>query len=76
MSYRNKLYDTCRSKYKDGDGVWHHLNSVFDCLPIAATIRAHNSASKLPPVTFFAVSGGLSPSLKRVEDIDDISRHT
>ena len=44
--------------------VWGHFTRCFDGLPIAAVLNGK----------VFAVHGGLSPELEKIEDIDKISR--
>ena len=44
--------------------IWKLFNEVFDCLPLAAIINKK----------IFCVHGGLSPSLKKIEEIKKIQR--
>ncbi len=55
----------CRIKY--GLSVYYHFVSCFQVMPIAALL--HTSKGKI-----FCVHGGLSPSLKNINDINTIDR--
>ena len=62
----NKLYgfyDECIKKYGN-DRVWRLFTEVFNFLPLAAIID--NS--------MFCVHGGLSPSIKKIDDIRGLNR--
>ena len=58
------LYDECISKYGHG-GIFRALNEVFDLLPIAAIVND----------SILCVHGGLSPSIKFVEQIPIYNRN-
>ena len=58
------FYDEC--KRRCNIKVWKTFVDTFNCLPIAAIV-----AGKI-----FCVHGGLSPSLKHMDDIRDIARPT
>ena len=57
------FYTECQSKYGN-PRVWQYFTDVFDYLPIGAIID-----NKV-----FAVHGGLSPTLHRIDDIKEIQR--
>ncbi|KAL7712772.1 Serine/threonine-protein phosphatase [Entamoeba marina] len=57
------FYDECMKKYGSSD-VWQILTNLFDCLPLAALIDQR----------YFCVHGGLSPSLKKVDQISMLNR--
>ena len=56
------FYDECKRRYSIK--LWKIFGSLFDCLPIAALIE-----NKI-----FCVHGGLSPDLKKLEQINKIPR--
>ena len=57
------FYDECMKKYGSSD-VWKILTDVFDTVPLAAVIDQK----------YFCVHGGLSPSLKRIDQISMLNR--
>mmetsp|Transcript_55446 Transcript_55446/g.62006 ORF Transcript_55446/g.62006 Transcript_55446/m.62006 type:complete len:412 (-) Transcript_55446:258-1493(-) len=58
------FYDECKRRYSVK--LWKRFCAVFDCMPIAAVISD----------IIFCVHGGLSPTLKSLEQIDSIQRPT
>ena len=56
------FYDECKRRYNIK--IWKIFGSLFDCLPVAAIIE-----NKI-----FCVHGGLSPDLKKLEQINKIPR--
>jgi serine/threonine-protein phosphatase PP1 catalytic subunit len=64
-SYINRLYgfrDDCHDRY--GGGVWERFCTLFNCLPLAATVDGK----------IFCVHGGLSPHLDSLDQIRGIAR--
>lgn len=57
------FYDECIAKY-GSPNVWRHCCDVFDCLNVAAIIDD----------TILCVHGGLSPSIRTIDDIQAIRR--
>ncbi|GAB1222254.1 hypothetical protein ENUP19_0160G0008 [Entamoeba nuttalli] len=57
------FYDECMKKYGSSD-AWQILTNLFDCLPLSALIDQR----------YFCVHGGLSPSLKKVDQISMLNR--
>lgn len=57
------FYDECVKKYGSTD-PWQMLTDLFDCLPLAAVIDQK----------YFCVHGGLSPSLKMIDQISMLNR--
>jgi diadenosine tetraphosphatase ApaH/serine/threonine PP2A family protein phosphatase len=55
--------DECSKKYGSND-VWRACTDVFDCFPIAALIDGEN----------LCVHGGLSPQLRKIDQIRMLSR--
>jgi len=58
------FYDECKRRFSTR--VWKQCCDVFNCLPLAATV-----SDKI-----FCVHGGLSPELKKLEQINRIQRPT
>ncbi|KAF7131122.1 hypothetical protein CNMCM5793_004109 [Aspergillus hiratsukae] len=58
------FYDEC--KRRSDKMIWKSFIDVFNCLPIAAVVAGH----------IFCVHGGLSPSLRDLDDIRAIARPT
>jgi serine/threonine-protein phosphatase PP1 catalytic subunit len=67
-SYINRLYgfwDDCFNTWRStGSDQWNAFCSLFNCLPIAATIEQK----------IFCVHGGLSPHLRSLDDIRNLQR--
>lgn len=64
-TYINRLYgfyDECERLYNDS--IYHKFSSVFNWLPIAATIEEK----------IFCIHGGISPYLKTLDDIRSLKR--
>ncbi|ELP90051.1 serine/threonine protein phosphatase 2A catalytic subunit alpha isoform, putative [Entamoeba invadens IP1] len=57
------FYDESIKKYGSSD-AWQILTNLFDCLPLAAVIDQR----------YFCVHGGLSPSLKKIDQISMLNR--
>ena len=57
------FYDECARKYGNVN-VWKYFCDTFNYLPIVAVVA--NS--------FFCLHGGLSPSLKKIDDINNLAR--
>jgi diadenosine tetraphosphatase ApaH/serine/threonine PP2A family protein phosphatase len=57
------LINECSQLYGH-QGLWHLMNNVFDCLPVAAIVDNR----------IFCVHGGLSPQIKYVESIFTLVR--
>ncbi|XP_018324904.1 serine/threonine-protein phosphatase PP2A-like [Agrilus planipennis] len=58
------FYDECLQKYGGNNSVWKQFVDLFDYFPITALIDEE----------VFAVHGGLSPSIKTLDDIRTINR--
>ena len=58
------FYDECKKRYNVR--IWRAFTDLFNHLPFAAVINEK----------IFCVHGGLSPELKKIEDIKNISRPT
>lgn len=56
--------DTCENRFHDGRKIWKIFNKCFSYMPAAAIIK--NS--------IFCCHGGLSPTLRSMDDILDIKR--
>ena len=63
ISRQYGFYSECMQKYGDAS-PWSLLCSVFDCLPLAATIDG----------AFLCVHGGLAPSWGSVDDVAALDR--
>lgn len=57
------FYDECMKKYGSSE-AWQILTNLFDCLPLAALIDQK----------YFCVHGGLSPALKKIDQISMLNR--
>lgn len=57
------FYDECLRKY-GSINVWRMCTDVFDYLPLTAVVEG----------SFFCVHGGLSPSIKNLDEISEIDR--
>lgn len=63
FSVRFGFYQQCAKYYHD-DCVWNDFMEACDCLPLCAIVNQ----------TIFAVHAGISPLLKKVEEIDALNR--
>ncbi|XP_050548222.1 uncharacterized protein LOC126909845 [Daktulosphaira vitifoliae] len=68
VNHRYGFYGECKLRYGNhrGHRIWKAFNRAFDCLPIAAVIDNN----------IFCIHGGLSPRLRRIDQIDKIKRPT
>lgn len=57
------FYEECVSRYGHG-GIWRRFNEIFDLLPISAIVDTD----------IFCTHGGLSPSIKYIEQIPLLNR--
>lgn len=63
VSFSYGLYEEVNRKYGNTN-PWHNLTEVFDHMPIAALVDGK----------VFCVHGGLSPKIKRIDQINTIER--
>ena len=61
--------DECRAKYGNeyGSSIYNRFVLCFQCMPLCATIGTSGGC-------VFAVHGGISPELERLEEIDQLDR--
>ena len=57
------FYDECLWKYGNPN-VWNYFTDAFDCLPLTALIDE----------SIFALHGGLSPSIDKLDHIRNLNR--